>query len=125
MNKRPGRARTRFPHVFFRRRQRCISRVGTGLERAKQFAAGNDVEARSSLCEQFQNGTVRVRFHRVANEMIQRRERGIEPGVMIEHGPGTIYIEWSAELLCGDGKIDIFAEKVAVAVVKRMHEEEW
>jgi hypothetical protein len=44
---------------------------------------------------------------------------------MIEHGPGTIYIEWSAEFLCGDGKIDIFAEKVAGAVVKRMHEEEW
>jgi hypothetical protein len=57
--------------------------------------------------------------------MIQRRECGIEPGVMIEHGPGTIYIEWSAEFLCGDGKIDIFAGKVAGAVVKRMHEEEW
>ena len=57
--------------------------------------------------------------------MIERRECGIEPGEVIEQGRGTIYIERSAEFFRGDGKIDIFAEKAAVAVVKRMHEKEW
>jgi hypothetical protein len=57
--------------------------------------------------------------------MIERREGGIEAGIVIDQGPGAIYIEGSAEFLCGSGDIDILAKKVAVAVVKRMHEEEW
>ena len=57
--------------------------------------------------------------------MIERGECGIEAGVMIEHGPGAIYIERGAEFLCDDDDVDILAKKVAVAVVKRMHEEEW
>ena len=57
--------------------------------------------------------------------MIERREGGIEPGVVIEQGRGTIYIEWGAEFFRRPSKIYILAKKVAVAVVKRMHEEEW
>ena len=56
--------------------------------------------------------------------MIERRECGIEAGVVIEHGRGAIYIEGGTEFFRCASKIDILAEKTAVAVVKRVHEEE-
>ena len=57
--------------------------------------------------------------------MIERLQRGIESGIVIEQGRGTIYIERGAEFFRCASKIDLLAKKVAVAVVKRMHEEEW
>jgi hypothetical protein len=50
--------------------------------------------------------------------MIERREGGIEPGVVVEQGRGTIYIEWGAEFFRRPSKIYILAKKVAVAVMK-------
>ena len=53
--------------------------------------------------------------------MIERRERGIEPPVMIEDCSRAIYIERRAKFLRDARKIDIFAMELAVAVVERMH----
>ena len=53
--------------------------------------------------------------------MIERRERGVETAVMIENRPGAIYIERRPEFLLDARKIDIFAVKFAVVVMKRMH----
>jgi hypothetical protein len=55
--------------------------------------------------------------------MIERLQRGIEPGVVIEQGRCTIYIERGAEFFRCASKIDLLTKKAAVAVVKRMHEE--
>ena len=53
--------------------------------------------------------------------MIERRQRGIEPAVMIQNCAGAIYIDRSPEFLGHARKIDIFAMKTSVAVMKRMH----
>ena len=56
--------------------------------------------------------------------MIERRECGMEPGIVIEHGLPAIYVGRCADLFRCQRKIYFFAEKVAITVVKRMHEEE-
>src|SRR5262245_33347150 len=88
----------------------------------KQLATGNDVETRTRAYEQVQDRAIRVRFYRVTNEVIQRRERRVESRVVIENCPGAINVSWSANpfrYLC---QIDLFAMKAPVLVVKRMHE---
>ncbi len=53
--------------------------------------------------------------------MIQWRNGGIKPLVMIENRPGAIYVERRPKFLRDPRKIDIFAVKLAVAVMERMH----
>lgn len=53
--------------------------------------------------------------------MIEITERGIEALVMIEDGAGAIYIKRRPKFLRDPGKIDIFAVKLAIAVMERMH----
>ena len=50
--------------------------------------------------------------------MIERRERGIEAGVVIENRTSAINIERRAEFFRGLRKIDILAVKLAVAISK-------
>ena len=101
----------------------AFPRIASGFEDAEKFAAGNDIEAGAGLGEQFQDGAIRVRFDRVANEVIERRERRIEPAIVIEDRARAIDIERRAELLRDALEIDLFAIKPAVAVMKRMHRE--
>ena len=47
-----------------------FSRIAAGREDAKQFAAGNDVEPGALARKQIEDGAVRVRFDRVADQVI-------------------------------------------------------
>ena len=65
--------------------------------------------------------TIRVRFNCVADQVIQGRDRGIEPCVVIKNCPRAINVKWRAKFLGCASKIDIFAVKLAVAVMEKMH----
>jgi len=57
----------------------------------------------------------------VTNQMIQRRERGIEPCVMIENCPRAIDVKWRAKFVGYARKIDIFTVEAPAAIMKKMH----
>src|SRR5207245_8963339 len=99
---------------------------------AEKFAAGNDVEPSSFFGKQTQDCAIRIRFDRITNQMIQRREsagradssrgeRGIESAVMIENRSRAVDVERRPKFLHDPRKIDIFAMKLPFAVMKRMH----
>jgi len=74
------------------------------------------------LCQQLQDCSIRVRFDRVTNQVIEWRERGIEPCVVdrelfqrCKHKVGA------PNFLRHARKIDIFAVKLAVTITKKMH----
>jgi hypothetical protein len=92
--------------------------IAAGGKDAEKFATRNDVEPGCFFGKQAQDGAVRIRFDRVTNQMIQRREGGIEPVIMVKNCSGTIYIERRPESLRDLCKIDIFAVKLPVAVMK-------
>jgi hypothetical protein len=54
--------------------------------------------------------------------MINRRERGIQPRVVIENRSRAVNISRGAKFLGYARKIDIFAMKLAVPIVEEMHE---
>ena len=97
--------------------------IGPGFDCAEKFAAGNNIESCAGFREQFQNCTIRIRFDRVADEMIERRERGVEAIEVIENRARAINIERRAEALRRPRKIDIFAVELPVAIPKRMHDQ--
>ena len=70
---------TRFAHSG----ERAARRIAPSCDHTIKLAAGNDVEARARIGEQVQDRAIRVRFDCVANQMIERRKRGIEPRVVI------------------------------------------
>jgi hypothetical protein len=53
--------------------------------------------------------------------MIKRRERGIEPRVVIKNCSRAVNIEWRPKLVGYARKIDIFAVKCVVAVMETVH----
>ena len=53
--------------------------------------------------------------------MIERRERGIEPCVVIENCPRAVDVKWRAKFLGHARKIDIFTVEVPIAMMKKMH----
>ena len=62
-----------------------LAGIAAGGDHARELAAGNDVEARPEPREHVEDGEVRVRLHRVADEVIaagegsaERTERGLE-----------------------------------------------
>src|SRR2546430_8565941 len=74
-------------------REGALFRIGPGFDRAEKLAARNNVESGAGFSEQFQDCAVRVGFDRVANEMIERRESGVEASVVVENRARAIYIE--------------------------------
>ena len=104
-------------------RESTLRRIATRRQHAIKFAAGNDIEARAFVGEHLQNRAIRVRFDCVTDQVIERRERGVEPRVVIQNCSRTVNIERSPELLSNARKIDTFAVQSAVAITKRMHAE--
>jgi hypothetical protein len=86
-----------------------------------KFAAGYDVEPGSRVGKQLQDRPIRVRFDSVTNQVIQRRERGIEPCVMIENCPRAIDEKRRAKFVGYARKIDIFTVEAPTAIMKKMH----
>ena len=56
-------------------REIALGRLAAGLQHARQFPAADQVESAAALRQQVENGQVRVGLHRVANEVIERRQR--------------------------------------------------
>ena len=83
----------RFAHAG----ERAFGRIAACREHTKELAAGNDVEACARTYEQFQDRAIRVRLDRIANEVIQRRERGVESCVVIENCPRAVDVSRRAE----------------------------
>src|SRR5205823_1691213 len=71
--------------------------------------------------EQLENRAIRVRFNRVTDQMIERRECRGEPAVVVENRPRAVDVKRRPKLFRDAPKIDIFAMKLAVAITKRMH----
>ena len=80
-----------------------------------------DVETSASLGEQFQDCAIGVRFDGVADQVIERSQRRIEPVIVIEDGSGAIDIEGSTEFLRDARERGFLAIEFAVAVMERMH----
>jgi hypothetical protein len=55
--------------------------------------------------------------------VIEWRESGVEPPVMIKNRASAVYINGCSGLVGDSRKKDIFAVKMAVAITKRMHAE--
>ena len=54
--------------------------------------------------------------------MIKRRERGIEPRIVIENCYRAVNIRWCAKFLRHPDKIDILTVEMPIAITKKMHE---
>ena len=64
--------------------------VSAGLQRTKQLATRNDVEAGVGIAQQAQDSSIRVRFDRIADQMVEIAKGFIQAPVMIENGAGAI-----------------------------------
>ena len=78
-------------------------RIAAGGEHPKKFTAGNDIETGASVGQQLQNRSIRIRFDRVTDQVIEWRQSGIETAVMIEDGSGAVNIERRPKFLHGPG----------------------
>ncbi len=120
------------PHVergldFFARftdtSKRAFGRIAPGGSDTEELAAGNDIEPRTAFRKQLQDRAIGIRFDRVANQVIQRRQRGIKSAIVIENRPRTVNIEGRSEFFGYSRQIDIFTTQLAVVVMKKMHDE--
>ena len=78
-------------------REGAFGRIAARREHTKQLATGNDVEAGARTYEQVQDRAIRVRFYRITNQVIQRRERRVESRVVIENCPRAVDVSRRAE----------------------------
>ena len=95
-------------------------RIAARCDHAIKFAAGNDIEPRAFLAQQAQNGAVRVRLHRVADQVVEFAQRRIEPAVVIRNRACAVNIERRAVLLGHVGQVDVFAVQTAVEKLERV-----
>jgi hypothetical protein len=87
-----------------------------GFQHAEQFATRNDVKAGAEFCKEVQNGEIRVRLHRVANEVVEWRERGIEAAVVFSNCVRRIHIGRRAETVRDFFEIHSLAAQGAIGV---------
>src|SRR5438309_11070721 len=108
---------TRFAHAG----KRAFCRIATRSDYTKKFAAGNNVEPRSSIREQLQDSANRVSFDGITNQVIEWRKRLVQTQVMIENSARAVNISGRAKFLRHGLKIYVFAAETSVAVMKKMH----
>src|SRR5439155_9321045 len=70
----------------------------TGRQHSSQFAFTHDIKAAPEVGDCAQHGEVRVRLDRVANEVFQRRQGGVELPEMFCQGVLRIDVKRRAEL---------------------------
>ena len=76
-----------------------LSRIAAGGEHARELAAGDDVEAAAETREQIEHREVRVRLHRVADEMRQAANARVELAVRAFERRARIDVAGRAEAL--------------------------
>jgi len=79
--------------------ERATRRIATGRYHTIKLAAGNNVETGACVYQQFQDRTIRVRFDRVTNQMIKRRQSRVQPRVVIENCFRAVNVSRRAEFL--------------------------
>ena len=83
---------------------------------AFEFAAGDDVEARSLLCQETENSERRVGLNGVADGVGTIREGGFEELEAVRYLVRRIDVERCVVFGCEGGEIDFVAVKRAVAI---------
>jgi hypothetical protein len=61
-------------------------RVASRREHALQLSPRHDVETAAETAEEIEDREARIRFHRVAHEVLAPRERGVEARVGVREG---------------------------------------
>ena len=93
-------------------------RIAAGRENTKEFAAGNDVEPGAFPRKEIEDGAIRVRFDRVANQVIDLAQRRIQSSIVVENRARAVDIEWRPIFLRDPFEIDAFAMQAAVVITK-------
>src|SRR4030095_8280499 len=101
--------------------ERALGGIATSREYPIKFTARNNVETCACIGEQLQDRAIRVCFNRVTDQMVQRRERGVQAGVVSEECSRAVNISRRADFLRDAGKIDILAVEMPVTITERMH----
>ena len=77
--------------------ERALGRIAARREHTKQLATGNDVEAGARIVRASSGSRDSSSLYRITNEVIQRRERGVESRVVIENCPRAVDVSRRAE----------------------------
>src|SRR5581483_3248871 len=101
--------------------KRAFAGLAAGGEHTIEFTAGNNVETSAGVGQQFQDGAIGVCLDGVANEVIQRRQRSVQPSVVIENGSRAVNIRRGTESFGHLGQIDLFTEEPPLPILKTMH----
>ena len=88
----------------------ALTRVAARRDDPLQFAAADDVETGTKIGQRAQHGEVRVRLHREADEMVERRECLIQLFKMARQRPLRIDIKRRVEFFGERFDGDTFAE---------------
>jgi len=92
-------------------------------EHALQFAARDDVEARTEARQDVEHAEVGVGFHREADQMRHARQRvGIGPILRFDVRAG-VDVGGGAEALCESGQCHALREELTVAVREGLHDD--
>ena len=93
----------------------------SGFENAEQLAARDDVESRTKPSEDLEDGEVRIRLHREADEVIERRQRGVEAAVVFPNRIRRIHIGRRPKTVRDFIKFHSLAMQRAIDIRKQMH----
>ena len=95
--------------------------AGAGFENAEQLAARDDVESRAEPGEDLEDGEVRIGLHRETDEVIKRRQRGVEAAVVFPNRIRRIDIGRRPEAVRDFIKFHSLAMQRAIDIRKQMH----
>ena len=101
--------------------KRAFPRRSAGGNHAAQFALADDVEAATQVGESAQDSEVGVRLDRVADEVLERRQRGVELAKVVRQGALRIDVKRRAELLDERINRNALAVELARQVMKIVH----
>lgn len=63
-----------FGHAFAHARENGFTRIATGGQHARQFAARHDIETAAQRGEMFEQAQIAVGFNGIANQRLERGE---------------------------------------------------
>ena len=102
-------------------RERAGSRAASRFQDPEELTAGDNVECGSLPEQQAEDCEVRTGLHRIADHVIKRLQRSVEPAKVVPDRFGRIDVHWRADPAGQFLKIHVLAVEDAVAIRKRMH----
>ena len=101
----------------------ALCRRAASFQNPKQFAAGNNVEARAFIHEQTQDRAIRVCLNRIANQVIEITDCPFQPAIVIENRARAVDIKRSPEFRGEFFEIDALTGQPAVSIMKGVQAE--